>query len=399
MYMSRFGVKRYKCLGEIDIPLTPIHVLIGENDAGKTSLLEAKAAFLGSGRNPIASQFSEPWEGRELVLHGAGKPTIELSGEWSETKAGDSASLPLPPPYGFEVEFPAEGKDCRMVGEWIANGQSMRDVPHPSRDHTGIAWWVHYGNVPDNWNTEYSLLSNALTPAHKYRLDPEIMAIPAAINPQRKFRMDPDGFGLATLLDDILGHDAQSYLQLRNAFVGYFPQFASVRISTERAMHRDHNPAGLHGSREAVGKGIWFETRGQKTVRAQQASDGAILFLGLLALAYVPEPPRVLLLEEPENAVYPKRLSEVIRLLKSMSSRESGRELPQIILTTHSPYVLDSFEPEEVTFLSRPPGDPDGPVRARPLRDAPSIRERLGSEFYLGELWYNLSEQDLFGDG
>ena len=43
--MTRFGVKNYKCLKEVDIPLTPIHVIIGQNDAGKTSLLEAMLAF------------------------------------------------------------------------------------------------------------------------------------------------------------------------------------------------------------------------------------------------------------------------------------------------------------------------------------------------------------------
>ena len=50
MYLSRFGVKNYKCLGEIDIPLTPIHVLIGQNDCGKTSLLEAMAAFFATSK-------------------------------------------------------------------------------------------------------------------------------------------------------------------------------------------------------------------------------------------------------------------------------------------------------------------------------------------------------------
>ena len=60
--------------------------------------------------------------------------------------------------------------------------------------------------------------------------------------------------------------------------------------------------------------------------------------------------------------------------------------------------MLSFFEPEEVTFLSRAKDSPDAPVRARPLRDAPNISERLGSEFYLGELWYNLSEEDLFGE-
>ena len=44
MFLSRFGVKNYKCLGDIDIPLTPIHVLSGQNDSGKTSLMEAGRA-------------------------------------------------------------------------------------------------------------------------------------------------------------------------------------------------------------------------------------------------------------------------------------------------------------------------------------------------------------------
>ena len=113
----------------------------------------------------------------------------------------------------------------------------------------------------------------------------------------------------------------------------------------------------------------------------------------------MPEPPTLLLIEEPENGIYPKRLAEVIQLLKKLVCRSEGAAFPQVILSTHSPYLLSFFEPEEVTFLSRPPGDPDGPVRARPLRDAPNIHERLaGGEFYLGELWYNLSEEELFGD-
>ena len=75
-------------------------------------------------------------------------------------------------------------------------------------------------------------------------------------------------------------------------------------------------------------------------------------------------------------------------------TEEAAEAAPQIVFTTHSPYVLSFFQPEEVTFMSR--GD-DGAVRARPLREAPNIRERLEG-FYLGELWYNLSEQELFAD-
>ena len=47
-----------------------------------------------------------------------------------------------------------------------------------------------------------------------YRLDARMMAIPAAIDPNRRFRMDPDGFGLPTLLDDILGHEPERFIDL-----------------------------------------------------------------------------------------------------------------------------------------------------------------------------------------
>ena len=174
----------------------------------------------------------------------------------------------------------------------------------------------------------------------------------------------------------------------------YFPQFTAIRLRTENVAGRGEGSSSS-GVAEQAGKGIYLVSQGQE-VRAQQASDGAILFLGILALAHLPEPPPLLLIEEPENGIYPKRLEEIVRLLKHLVERTDGGPFPQIILSTHSPYVLSFFEPEEVTFLSRTPGKPDAPVRARPLRDAPHIRERLGKEFYLGELWYNLSEEELF---
>ena len=175
-------------------------------------------------------------------------------------------------------------------------------------------------------------------------------------------------------------------------FCKYFPQFTEMRPRTEIVV--SHGGA-LAGSHELAGKGIYFVSQSME-MAAQQVSDGAILFLAILAIAHLPEPPPLLLIEEPENGIYPKRLGEVIQLLKQLVQRRDGIPFPQIILSTHSPYVLSFFEPEEVTLLSRPAGEPNAPVRAHPLRDAPHIHERMGSEFYLGELWYNLDEEELF---
>ena len=216
------------------------------------------------------------------------------------------------------------------------------------------------------------------------------MVLPAPIVPSRKFHLEPDGSGLATFLDDILGNDAERFLALRREFCEFFPQFRSIKIESV--------PTQFPNSQGVVpGKAILFELANGRTIRAQQASDGAILFLGLLALIHSPEPPKLLLIEEPEKGVYPKRLEEVIGLIRRLQEDPpSGRPAPQIIMTTHSPYLLSSFRPEEVTLMVRRDGG-RGPVEARPLRDAPHIEERLGrGEFYLGELWYNLSEDELF---
>lgn len=398
MHLSRFGVKNYKCLGEIDIPLTPIHVLIGENDAGKTSLLQALAAFCASSEQESAAVFPRPWSGRELVRHGWSQPTIELCGEWTNaTPSGPD----LPIEYGFGVTFSQSGMECTIGEEWVRTDGETRTIASKSNKSAGTRlrqWKRRQAISPGGPHADLEVLAKVVRAVHQYALDPKLMAVPAAIDPRRKFRLDPDGFGLATLLDDIVAYEAQLFINLREEFCTFFPQFRSVRLESEDSLQRDYASSGLHRSRQGPGKTIYFETQDGQKVRAQQASDGAILFLAFLALVYLPDPPSLLLIEEPENAIYPKRLKEVITMLRQMVERAEGVRFPQIILTTHSPYVLSFFEPEEVTFLSRPKGQPDAPVRARPLREAPNIKERLGDDFYLGELWYNLSEEDLFGE-
>jgi hypothetical protein len=226
------------------------------------------------------------------------------------------------------------------------------------------------------------------------------MAKPFAISPNNRFSLNSNGSGLSVLLDDILGNDPKKFIQLQDIYTQLFPQFSSIQLESCEIKKSpiDNLIAKDNLNEQNIGKALYLGTHNGNRVRAEQVSNGAILILGYLALSFLPKPPSLLLIEEPENGIYPKRLEQVITLLKELVSREEGVRFPQIIMTTHSPYLLSYFEPEEVTFLSRPKNDPSGPVRARPLRDAPNIRERLyGGDYYLGELWYNLSEEDLFG--
>jgi predicted ATPase len=412
-----FRAENYKCLERVEFPLTPIHVLIGPNDSGKTSVLEAMLAYMQSTNSPIPVQDALPegWQGKELIYHGVKNDGRVSLAAWSDRcLAPKEAVVDVGPPwvllgYGFSMSFAPQGR-WYISDEWsIARRDPTGSLPSGYPSESVKAELSRAGKDPQ-YTSPTLLRSEGKDPeailklprgmfgtASLYRFDPKLLSIPAVPNADRNFRMDPDGFGLSTLLDDILGYDPELFLAFRKTFCEFFPQFKAVRVQTATAYSRQYGLQGIHNLVPAgTGKEIILETQWGGIVHARQASEGVLLFLAFLALVSLPVPyrPKLILLEEPERGVYPKKLEELILSLKNWVAA-SGENAPQIVMATHSPYVLTWFTPEEVTFLSRAKS---GGVRARPLRDAPNIHERLSGGFYLGELWYNLSEEDLFGD-
>ena len=65
--ITRLRVKNFKALRDVEVQLTPIHVLIGPNDSGKTSILDALAALCRSVDHDLTEAFLGSWKGTELV--------------------------------------------------------------------------------------------------------------------------------------------------------------------------------------------------------------------------------------------------------------------------------------------------------------------------------------------
>jgi predicted ATPase len=75
-------------------------------------------------------------------------------------------------------------------------------------------------------------------------------------------------------------------------------------------------------------------------------SSGFCYFLALamLTLAYLPTPPSLIALEEPDHGIHPRLLRDLRDALYRLSYPEScGESRPpvQVIVTSHSPYLLD----------------------------------------------------------
>ncbi len=90
----------------------------------------------------------------------------------------------------------------------------------------------------------------------------------------------------------------------------------------------------------------------KRTFWAEDLSEGILYFLALLAIVHQPNPPKILLLEEPEKGIHPRRIREVLDLIFELGEEKDI----QVIMTTHSPLVVDRFSdiPESVFVLEKP---------------------------------------------
>ena len=79
--ITRMSVRNFKALRQVQVDLSPFTVLIGPNDAGKTSFLEAVYALAESTRSHLPSCFWSPWQFRELVHNNAADTNVEFDAE------------------------------------------------------------------------------------------------------------------------------------------------------------------------------------------------------------------------------------------------------------------------------------------------------------------------------
>lgn len=108
----------------------------------------------------------------------------------------------------------------------------------------------------------------------------------------------------------------------------------------------------------ADNKVLEVQERTGQVYRAEEMSDGLVLFVGLAAAATLRDDGlgelshRLVAIEEPERGIHPRRIREVIDYLRRLASRGA-----QVVLTTHSPLILDEFidAPECVVLFDRTP--------------------------------------------
>jgi predicted ATPase len=233
---------------------------------------------------------------------------------------------------------------------------------------------------------------SALTMIDDAELYPHVVALAQELSSWRFFHFEPEALREASPAMDILELEPNG-----RGLSGFYDTLANrepARFAlAERALQRGIPEAqGIKvldtGDRRRL---LAIVRADGRDFTARVLSDGTLRFLALLALAYAPQPPGLVCFEEPENGVHPGRLPFVVDTLRGISERgiERGRR-SQVLVNSHSPYLVDLLEPQEMLLASL---TEDGRTQFTQVggdlfASHPALRDILESgEQTLGELW------------
>jgi len=116
---------------------------------------------------------------------------------------------------------------------------------------------------------------------------------------------------------------------------------------------------------------------------AQDMSDGTLKLFAYLLLLQDPEPHALIGIEEPENGLHHQLLEPLALEIKHVTKQAKG---PQIILTTHSPYLIDALQPKDVWIIEK---NDQGFSSITCATHIQSINELQAEGIPMGSLWYS----------
>jgi predicted ATPase len=154
-----------------------------------------------------------------------------------------------------------------------------------------------------------------------------------------RVKLEKDGSNITEYLSEIRSLDTTVFDGIINRLQDVLPYSQDLQISLTSELERS----------------LYLQlTEGNFKIPGWLFSTGTLRILALLALLHHPEPPPLIIVEEIENGLDPQSVHLIVDEIRN--AVEDGRT--QIIMTTHSPFLLDLLLLDHIVLVERVNGNP-----------------------------------------
>jgi predicted ATPase len=351
-------VENYKSLKDVRIDLKPLTVLVGPNAAGKSNILDC-LAFLadvireGTIRNALDLRggFGDVvWGGdinRSVIISMAGQLTPGQNNSFKYTIKFRGPALRIQEESGF---LPGS-KDGKFTFQRDENTVKYNDSTSSVPDGTGISI---------SQRSEANSLKEKIINWSFFDFQTSRMKLYQPVAKQT--RLNPDGSNVATVLHWIHSEEPEVFLRIEELLKVAIPE-----------VDRLLSPLTPEGKTYVA----WRENNFNNRIPAWNMSEGSVRLIAVLLALLAPEPPSLITFENPEMHLHPMQMEYLADILKEASHRT------QILITTHSPYLLNYLPLESLLVVHKKAGQT---IVERP-ENSSHLKELL-QELGLGEAWY-----------
>ena len=337
------------------VKLGPLTVFIGHNGSGKSSLIEALETYQAIVTDGLDSAMQR-WLGIEHARH-KGVEAKERAGQVVNPIAFD-LSIGVSPRKSTRIKMQVnnDAASNRMYVEFEnVTGASARPRPiEAAIIQPAFAREPGRSILGTPGADGHAAMARHIKAWQFMSLQPERMGWPV---PQQRtegrVRLAKDGSNIADYLLDIQRLDEQLKTHVLDGIV----QTMAYVLPYARDLQ-----ASLTSELERT---VYLQlTEGSFKVPGWMLSTGTLRVLALLATLRHPEPPPLVVVEEIENGLDPRSIHLLVEEIRTAVL--TG--VTQVVLTTHSPYLLDLLKLDQLVLVAR---DESGEPRFhRPADDA-----------------------------
>lgn len=338
----------FKAIKRARVKLTPLTAFIGYNGTGKSSMLEALETFKGIVSSGL-DKAMEPWRLFEHIHYKGKKP--ERTFYKNEIK-----TMYAPMQFSFNLKFDIKSPliplkfSSAIAQEKSSNGllyfieeKIKYKLFERSRDADN-----HYITQGRNaaWDYPDQSILVAEPETRKYIESWQFLSMNTFLMgnpfPQKKtggkITLNKDGSNIAEYVLSIRDAAPEIFRGIIETIQYILPYAIDIQPTITQELE----------------KMVYMQLSEQEfKVPGWLLSTGTLKILALLAVFRNPDPSPLIVVEEIENGLDPRTINLIINEIREFVKDKKS----QVIITTHSPYLLDLLHLSQVVFVERKDGN------------------------------------------